>query len=349
MDWNAFFKSIKSGIFENVYLFAGPEAYTKKEALDTLRQAVLPPGLEALNEVTLENCSAQTIIDSAETLPVMCERRIVVVRDWNPLKAGAGKSEDADVERMLEWLKDIPESSILVFYMSVEIDGRKKLAAALKKRKGYVEFNRLSGSVLLKWCNQQLRADAKRLTQDAFNQLVLMAGQDLVRLSGELKKLSAYTESADEIRTEDVCAVVSPSTEYSVFMILEHLLTGQLVQATQVVNRVLQAEPGIPRLISMLASQLRLDAHMKYCVERGGNMTELLKVLNVNEYRSRHILRQIRPLKAADLERLYLRCVETDYAIKSGRLRDRAALDRLMIEIAMDGEATKSAALASKG
>lgn len=348
MDWNDFFQSVKAGILENVYLFAGPEAYTKKEALEALRQAVLPPGLEALNEATLENCGAQAIIDSAETLPVMCAHRIVVVRDWAPLKAG-GKSDDADAQRMLEWLKHVPESSILVFYMHVEMDGRRKLAAELKKRRGYVEFNRLSGSVLFKWCNQQLRPEGKRLRQDAFNQLVLMAGQDLIRLSGELKKLSAYAGSSAEIGLTDVYAIVSPSTEYSVFVILEHLLCGRLVQAVEVVNRVLQAEPGIPRLISMFASQLRLDAHMKYCQERGGNMAQLLKALNVNEYRSRHILRQIRPFKAQDLLHWYLCCVETDYAIKSGHLRDRAALDRLMIEIAMDSNATKGAAVASKG
>ena len=341
MDWNEFYKSVRDGRYQSVYLFTGPEALNKREALAALRRAILPAGLEQLNDATLEGCSAQDIIDSAETLPVMCARRIVVVLDWPPLAAGRAKNEEGDVKRMLEWMKDMPETCIVVFYMTVELDGRKKLAAALKKLDGYVEFNYLSGATLMKWCNQQLKPLNKRLLPDALNELTMMAGQDLTRISGELKKLAAYTGEAKEIGVEDVRAIVSPSPEYSVFMILDHLLEGRLAEATTVVNSVLQTEPSAVRLISMFANQLRIDAHMKYALETGGNMAEVLKALNVSEYRSRYILRQIRPLAADALKERYLACVEADYAIKSGRLKDRVALDALMLKIVMPRRATK--------
>ena len=341
MDWNDFYKSVKEGRFQSVYLFTGPEELNKKEALATLRRTILPTGLEQLNDATLENCSAQAIIDSAETMPVMCERRIVVVRDWGPLTSGKVKNEENDVTRMLEWLKDIPDSCILVFYMTVELDGRKKLSIALKKREGYVEFNHLSGAVLAKWCNQQLKPLGKKFHPDALNEMTMMVGQDLTRISGEIKKLAAYTEEAVEITVADVQAVVSPSPEYSVFMILDHLLEGKLAEATQVVNSVLQTEPSVVRLISMFANQLRIDAHMKHTIEAGGNIAEVLKALNVSEYRARHIQRQIRSISAKDLEARYHHCVDADFDIKSGRVKDRAALDALMIKISMPRKATR--------
>lgn len=340
MDFNDFYKTIKEERYQSVYLFSGPEELTKKEALAALRKAILPPGLEALNEATLEGCSAQAIIDSAETLPVMCPRRVVVVRDWPPLCAAKAKADEADVERMLEWLKNPPESCILIFYMSVELDGRKKLPTALKKMGASVEFNHLSGALLLKWCNQRLKPLNLRIQPEALNELTLMAGQDLNRLSGELKKLSAYVEDAPEIRAEDVRAIVAPSPEYSVFMILDHLLEGRLADATRVVNSVLQTEPSVVRLISLFANQLRIDAHMKYAQETGGNLPEVQKNLNVSDYRARHILRQIRPISADALRQRYMACVEADYAIKSGQVRDRAALNALMLKIVMPLRAT---------
>ena len=341
MDWNDFYKSVKDGRYESVYLFAGPEELNKKEALNALRRAILPAGLEQLNDATLENCSAQTIIDSAETLPVMCERRIVVVRDWAPLTSGKAKNEEADVQRMTEWLKNVPDSCIVVFYMTVDLDGRKKLSTALKKLPGYVEFGQLSGATLMKWCNQQLKPLGKKLSSDALNELTLMAGQDLTRLSGELKKLAAYTQDAAEITPGDVHAVVAPSPEYSVFMILDHLLEGRLAEANKVVASVLQTEPSAVRLISMFANQLRIDAHMKFTQESGGSMPATLKALNVSEYRARHILRQIRSIPAEALLKRYQACVEADYDIKSGRVKDRAALDLLLMKISMPQPATK--------
>ncbi|MBQ8506971.1 MAG: DNA polymerase III subunit delta [Clostridia bacterium] len=334
MDWNDFFKSVKEGRFESVYLFTGPEELTKREALAALRRAILPAGLEQLNDATLEGVSAQAIIDAAETLPVMCERRIVMVRNWAPLLPGKAKNEEADVERMLEWLKNPPESCIVVFFMSVETDGRKKLPSALKKLPGYVEFAHLSGAPLQKWCAQQLKPLGKKISADAVNEMTMMVGQDLTRISGELKKLAAYTEDAPEITASDIRAVVSPSPEYSVFMILDHLLEGRITEATQVVNSTLQTEPSVIRIISLLGNQLRIDAHMKFALEARNPLPEVLKALNVSEYRARHIQRQIRSIPAEALKERYLACVEADYAIKSGRLKDRAALDALMLRLA---------------
>lgn len=341
MNWNDFYKSVKEGQFQNVYLFAGPEEWNKREALAALRKAILPVGLEELNESVLEGCSAQAIIDSAETLPVMCDYRLVVVRDWAPLCSGKAKAEDADVPRMLAWLQNMPESSIVVFYMTEVVDGRKKLASALMKREGYVEFAQLSGAILLKWCNQQLKPLKKKLHPDAMEELTLMAGQDLNRLSGELKKLAAYTGDAPEIQAADVRAIVAPSPEYSVFMILDHLLDGQLVEATQVADSVLQSNPRATPLINMIAKQLRIDAQMKYAMETGGNLAEVQKWLEVSPYRAKHIVRRIRSIPAKALLDRYQACVDTNYAITSGRVRERAAWNALMMKIVMPKDATK--------
>lgn len=348
MDWNEFYKAIKDGRYQSVYLFTGPEELTKKEALAALRRAILPAGLEQLNEAILENCSAQAIIDSAETMPVMCERRIVVVRDWGPLTGGKAKNEEADVERMIRWLKDVPDSCIVVFYMTVEMDGRKKLSGVLKALEGYVEFTHLSGSVLLKWCNQQLRPMGKKISADALNELTMMAGQDLNRLSGELKKLAAYVGDASEILPADVRAIVSPSPDYMVFMILDHLLEGRLAEATQVLNAELQGRSNAVSLIVMFAKQLRVDAHIKYAMETGGDMPQTLKTLGVSPYRAKHIMRQIQNIPADALLERYRSCVDTNFDITSGRINDRAALNALMLKIVMPARATKERQASSK-
>lgn len=341
MTWNDFYKSVKAGQYQSVYLFTGPEEHNKREALEALRRALLPAGLEQLNEVVLDGANAQAIIDSAETLPVMCDRRIVVVRDWAPLCAGKSRDEEAESKRMLSWLENPPESCCVVFYMVLELDARKKLAAALKKLDGYVEFDYLSGPTLAKWCAQQLKPLGKRIRPDAIDEMTLMAGNDLTRLTGELDKLAAYVGDAAEIGIADVRAVVAPSPEYSVFMILDHLLAGRLAEATEVVNSVLLTEPSPMRIIYLLGSQLRLDAHMKRAMETGGNLAEVQKALNVNAGRAWHIKKQIAPVRADVLQQLYLACVDTEYAIKSGSLQDRAALNLLLMKISQAKLATK--------
>ena len=152
MDWNEFYQAVNAGQFAPVYLFTGPEEFVKREALQALRDKLLPPGLETLNDVTLEGVTAQQITDAAQTLPVMCDRRVVVVRDWPPLLPVKSKNEEAEVAWIQKWLDDPPDTCCLVFYMRQEVDGRKKLSALLKKKAEVVTFELLSDAELARWC-----------------------------------------------------------------------------------------------------------------------------------------------------------------------------------------------------
>ena len=150
MTWKEFYAQLKENALQSVYLFAGPEEYLKREAVKALERALLPAGLEQLNETTLEGAQAAQIIEAAETLPFMCERRLVIVRDWAPLLSGKSRDEEGETARVLDWLKAPPASCVVVFAMRGEADGRKKLTAALKKRGAEVRFEPLSGFYAVK-------------------------------------------------------------------------------------------------------------------------------------------------------------------------------------------------------
>lgn len=330
-----FDKDVKNGQFERVYVFAGTQEYLKREALDKLRALFLPAGLEALNETTLENASAQDIISTCETFPVMCDHRITVVRDWSPLLA-KGKSDDRDVERMEAWLKDTPEGNILIFYMTVEPDGRKKMTQVLNPFPGYIVFNDISGPDLVKWCNNKLKPQGKKITGDAVDLMQHMAGSDLRRLETELNKLASYVGESANITTGDVQDIVSPSPEYTVFMILDKLLEGDLAGATAVLNAELKNGPNHVQLINRFENQLRLDMHIRLAQKDGRNITEVGKMLGItNPYRTLAIAKQIRNIPAKALEERFQACVDADFDTKSGKIDGKAALNALMFKLVM--------------
>ena len=80
---------------------------------------------------------------------------------------------------------------------------------------------------------------------------------------------------------------------------------------------------------------------MKYALAGGGKLPEVQKALNINSGRAWHIKKQIAPVKAEVLQALYLACVDTEYAIKSGSVQDRAALNALLMKISQAKYATK--------
>ena len=148
MTYDQLFKTIKAGDIKPAYLFYGQETYVLNSALDALRKKLLPEGFEPLNQNIFEGAAdVQSIIDAAETLPLMCDRRLVVLRDWTLL---AGRGEGGDVARFIEWLDNIPDNCCLTFLQADAPDSRKKLTQALKTHAEWVEFSLLSDADLYK-------------------------------------------------------------------------------------------------------------------------------------------------------------------------------------------------------
>jgi len=335
MNWNEFYQAVNSNEISGVYLFTGPEEYIKREALEALRKKLLPPGLEQLNDATLEGVSARQITDAAETMPMMCEKRIITVRDWAPLLPAKSKDEEAETEWMQKWLSDPPASCVLIFYMRSEPDGRKKMSALLKKKATVVKFDLLTDAELSKWCAGRLKPEGKKITASAVSSLTFMAGRELTRLCGELDKLSAYVGDRKEITPDDVKAIVSASLEYNVFELMNALLAGDMHKSQSTVNSILQGGQNPLGILAMLTRQVRQMTHMKCALESGIPVLTVQEQLKMHPYAAKHTANQCKRLSSVWLTKLYEACVSADFDVKSGRLRDQAALDSIMLKIAL--------------
>ena len=107
-------KQWKEHQFHKCYLFYGTETYLMKNYEEALVQALLPPGTESMNSDILEGkkATAATIMDAAETLPFLNDKRLVLIRNSEFFHRNGRKEEG---ERLVEFLKDSPESTCILF------------------------------------------------------------------------------------------------------------------------------------------------------------------------------------------------------------------------------------------
>ena len=334
MTHDQFFKSLKTGDIRPVYVFSGVEQHIKSSALQSLRAKLLPDGFEQLNESIFEGAvSAMEVIESAETLPLMCDRRLVVVKDWPLLLPGKARNETEDTERMLSWLKAVPDTCCLVLYVTDQPDTRKKLAKELKSLAEWVQFDLLSDADIARWCSRQLKDAGKQIDPSAVEKLVFMAGRALVTLSQELQKLTSYVGESPVITADDVEAVVTPSTECTVFQMIDCVLRRQGAQAQMLLKNMLENGESRIGALAMLTRQLRMLTHIRLMRNQGMTLAEIEKKLSLNHYAAARAAEQAGKFTPDSLQEGYRACVETDYAIKSGRMRDSAALDFLMLRL----------------
>ena len=200
MGYREIFNRINSGDMGGIFVFHGPEEYVKDRALEALKARLVPPELEPLNFLLLENehANAAEIRRAAETLPFMTEKRLVVVRDYPPIAKGARGSgldtrqETAELEVLTQ---NFPDTTCLVFLLRAEPDTVKAAWKQLVKSADVVAFERLSEEELA----AQLAKIAKRydctISRDTARFMIGYCGMDLEQLNHEMEKACAHAGS----------------------------------------------------------------------------------------------------------------------------------------------------------
>lgn len=331
MDQWAFFDELKKGTVRNVYCFYGPEAFIRRSALESLRKKVLMPGLEEMNETVLSSPTAQQIIESCETLPMMSDYRLIVVRDCMLCQSGKAKDEAQESTQLCEYLPKVPETTCLVFDLGDGMDKRKKLSQALVKLPGAVSFDALDDVQLTKWIGQQLRPYGKRMDRVACETLAFTSGRDLTMLSGELQKLAAYAGDRADITAEDIEQIATHTAECTVFSMVDAISDRKAQEAFALLNVLLQSGEQRIGILAMITRHYRQMTHLSALMKERVPQAQQAKLLGVPPFAIGRLSKQVGRRSFESLREGLEACVQADFDIKRGAMREEMALDRLML------------------
>ena len=328
MDRKEFEQALTRGTLPGVLLFEGEDEQLKLNALTALRSAVLPPGLESLNETVLEDPSADRLIADAETQPFMADHRLVIIRDF-PALMGRAEADD----RLLSWLSSVPASTILLFYCTGKPDGRKKLYTAVKKTGGIVTFSPLRGAELTRFVTDSFLEAGKECDAHTAEYLIFTVGDDAGLLLNEVRKLVSSAGNRSSVTAEDVTALATPSIECTVFQMVDAVVAGQRSRALTLLRNQLLAGTERLTLISMLLRQYRLLQHIKIMQYEKQNVSFIRSALGVPPFAVDQYLRQASGYTGGQVKNAVRLCFETEYAVKSGRIQQEGSVESLVIKL----------------
>lgn len=189
LPFDAFSKQIKAGeIPPAIYLY-GEEDVLKDEAVRAVLERVVDPGLRDFNYDV--RSAAQLDPDAVEalctTLPMMADRRLVVIRDveaWS--KKARAKSA------VLRYLEHPAAETVLILVQGAprREEDKNEADADLAKLASTVEVERCSAKVAEKWVLKRAQERGITFEPEAARHLINAIGGDLGHARSELDKLS---------------------------------------------------------------------------------------------------------------------------------------------------------------
>ena len=233
----------------SVYLFSGPQAEQKKEALKLLASVLLPPGSESFNLDKREasQFEAPEMLNLVATLPWGGPKRVVALYNVDQLKLEQRHA-------LAEVLEKVPETTCLVL-TAEKIPETEILSKAIQKIGEVIEFSLVREEKLIFRIEELVKKEGKSISAKAAENLALAMGPDLYGLEQEVEKLVTYAGERKVITEEEVEKLVSASPEFKAYQLIDFIAQGEVKSSVEVTREVLLTE----KYAGIITNQLLQD------------------------------------------------------------------------------------------
>ncbi|ASB48198.1 DNA polymerase III subunit delta [Alkalitalea saponilacus] len=240
MKFEELINKIKNEDFAPMYLLHGEEPFFIDKISETIQKHALKEEEKAFNETVVygKDTDVVNLIHTARRFPMGSPRQVIIVREAQHLDK---------IDTLESYVKAPLSSTVLVLnYKYKKLDGRSKLAAAIKKNKSIVVFEsaKLYDNQMGQWVNSYLKERGLTIEPKASVMLIEFLGLELEKVVQAADKLIvAMGPGNTHITSDHVAKNIGISKEYNPFELQKAIISKDVSRA----NRIIKAFGANPK------------------------------------------------------------------------------------------------------
>ena len=337
----------QTGIWPRVMLLCGKEDFLVDWAKGFIRDKLVSPATAALDCVTFSESGLDPyeIISACETVPMMSERKLVIVENCDIFTAQTPKDMNAEgAAELASYIPKLPGSTLLLF-TSGKPNKTKAIYRAVEKCGIIYDFVPLDDATLSGWMAKRLRAAGKAASPKDLITFAKSCGYGdsersytLHNLENDLKKAIASSDNA-VLTLDDFMESAAGQAETNAFRLLDSAFSGRKNDAFSILNATIDVqqpskeEGVILSFLGLLCSQLEIMTEARERLDEGQSIFQVQTEMGTNEYRLRKALSACGRKTTAQLKDILWKAYQTEKDIKGGSLEGRLCLELFIAEL----------------
>jgi len=279
VDFNQIIESIKKKVYYPVYFLMGEEPYYINEITNFISNNVLTTDEKEFNQTVVygKDTDVETIISYAKRFPMMANYQVVIVKEAQSLDK---------IEKLQNYIENPLSSTILVIcYKYASIDKRKQFAKTLLKKSVLFDSKLLYTNQIPDWINAYVRGEGYKINPHATQLLSENIGNDLTRITHEVKKLIINLPNSKEITIDDIERNIGISKDFNVFELQNALGKKHVLKANRIITYFIQnpkENPLVQVLIILYGYFTKVLLY--HTVKNKSDKKEVAATLSVNPF-----------------------------------------------------------------
>jgi DNA polymerase-3 subunit delta len=317
-------KTVKAG-----YLFHGEELFPAREFINRLKASLADgegePAVE--DRFDLAETGWRDILDSARNVPFFFSPwRLIVVEASKAAQAELNEDEEAVLK---EFFSDPTPKTVLLVLFAGKLVKTKPLYKFFDKLPESLvlveEMKPLKEAGLFEWADRKAAALGKRISSEAVDRLMDIAGDDLRVLDSEMEKLATYVGDRKLIEIADVQTASDGARDFEGYELIDALEKGDTARALLVLDRQMPQGARGELLMGSLAGFFRDILFGRIGLLQGRARREIFREIrpNIKEYynfypeKLRHFFAVVEGLTDDEFARLAAELERLDIALKT--------------------------------
>ena len=336
--------SLRSRQPEPVYLFLGPEAYTREQCRRALLERVLPSPGDRENGFTrhdLDEVTIAEVIDDARAMSLFAADRLIMVGSAEAALP-RGDAAAAQPPELAAYLDNPTPGVVLVFDCSrftFEGEDKSKVQRVQKfygAIRNVIEFPHLDVAAARRLAATLGAQHGLRIGEDELDLLVDVLDADATRIAVELDKLVTYAGKDRPITAADVWSLVPNARATTIFSLVAALGRGDRAGSLDALDMLVRDGEYLPLALTFLGTQFRLALAAKESgLTNAGQIQAHFARQGIQIWRGRaeQVSETLRSFPVEKLRRGIAKIYATDKALRDTRPDDRTVMEQFILSL----------------
>ena len=333
LDYSSLMKEIKN--INGCYFIYSYDYKLVNNFLKELEKKYINKEFKELNYVSLKfdnNFNVDNFFELSDTIPVLQEKKIIVLENALFLKRGFENKEILD--KLKKYFENPPTHSIIIsYYIFQDIDKNKDLLNDFSKFGQVCKILEFKGNEFYNAVAKIFKRHEVKISNALINYFCDRVGNDFSYIESEILKLKFYLDG-EELTQDVIKQVVSRNLEHNVFIFINSVFDKNLKMSLINLREVTNSGVNLNYIFSMLSSQFSKFLDVKIMLESGKDTKEIMSKININKYVLNNFVKLSYKYKLNEVVDILDRFLDIEYKFRSiGNLDIVQELERFVVYI----------------
>jgi DNA polymerase-3 subunit delta len=309
-----------------IYLFFGEDTFRLNRKLNEFIEKyknIHKSGLN-LKILDLKEKEFEDFKNAFESSAMFSERKFLILKNVS--------QNQRFKERFLKEIEKFQKSKEIILFIEEGKIGSDIFFEELKKAVKFQEFKLLDKNQLFFWIKEEVEKYGAKIEKRAIEKLIFLVGNDLWRMSEEIKKLVAFKKKKN-IKESDLDFLISPDLTLDIFKTIDAISLKNKKLAFKLLHSHIKKGEKPSNLFSVIKYQFRNLLQVKELIERGEKISKIREILNLHPYVLEKTIMISQKFKLEELKDIYQKIFRLDLAIKIGKIEPELALDLFLFKL----------------